>query len=777
MARRGEVGSLLVTLRMELNQLRVDLKEVERTFSTGFANITRSARGLAGALGVGLSVGAVVAFGRGVVNLAGQLKDLEGRTGISARTLSGLKSTLEQNGVSLEGFATSISRAQKQLGGIDSVTDPAAKAIKDLGLNLQEMQEATPEEFLQKFLAALAKVPDHNRRIALGAALMGKSFAEILPALQPLVAGFDQLKTSGMTAEQIQRLDDFGDSLTRINNTLQIMAAGPLAEFSKFLAFLSNPSFAAIQQLDSMADALARVQRNLRILREQDKTIGRQIEKFLGLPGIGPDIKKLEQEEETLKNMLEIDKANKEARKEPPAPKAKPLGDDSAKKKLESFTEGLKKQLIQLKANRIELTEGGTAALRFQLTQQALETLDLKKLPAGIAKLIDQIVAGTAELEKMKVEATILMDTLAPMFEAIDEDQQKAVASGQDLLKIFESLEELELTPLQGELAAINQEFDKMRLSAQLAADATGQSLQDVLERIEFQRRQRTLATESAATGSFAGFDVLDETDRERIAKITEDSEAATKATAAFREEMSLITSQAALFGNNFDALSAEIGATTTQIQNLLTAGLDRLDPKIQQLNERLKNLEGVKSFRDSFVSVFNSIQRGIETTLEGVILGTQSFGDAMKNLMRNIGLSIINELNRQLIFAPIAKHVISPLAGLLSSGISALTGGLFGSPSVPALDAFGGQHGFSGVVTRPTMFMTGENFQPEAVNITPLSKKMEGMGQAPSFTVKINGDIIPRGQWTTPEQVVEIVASNVATDGPIRRVIIDKTR
>ena len=44
---RGTVGNLLIQMRVELGQLRTDIKEVERTFNTGFANIKASAASLA----------------------------------------------------------------------------------------------------------------------------------------------------------------------------------------------------------------------------------------------------------------------------------------------------------------------------------------------------------------------------------------------------------------------------------------------------------------------------------------------------------------------------------------------------------------------------------------------------------------------------------------------------------------------------------------------------------------------------------------------------------
>src|SRR5215471_16540439 len=150
---KGTVGQLLIQMRADLGQLRVDVKEMEKTFQTSFTNIQRSAtqfgRQLAATFGIGLSVGAVVNFSREVIALAGHLDDLSQQTGISAQTLSGIKSVLEENGTSVDTLATGIFRLQKELLTIKDATDPTAQAIKALGLNYQDLQKLNTEDLLK----------------------------------------------------------------------------------------------------------------------------------------------------------------------------------------------------------------------------------------------------------------------------------------------------------------------------------------------------------------------------------------------------------------------------------------------------------------------------------------------------------------------------------------------------------------------------------------------------------------------------------------------------
>src|SRR5262252_6286122 len=109
---KGTVGQLLIQMRADLGQLRVDVKEMEKTFQTSFNNIQQSAaafgRQLAGALGIGFGIDRIVQFGKEIVELGSHLKDLSDQTGLSVQTLSGIKSVVEENGSSIDQFATGI---------------------------------------------------------------------------------------------------------------------------------------------------------------------------------------------------------------------------------------------------------------------------------------------------------------------------------------------------------------------------------------------------------------------------------------------------------------------------------------------------------------------------------------------------------------------------------------------------------------------------------------------------------------------------------------------
>src|SRR5215471_4496449 len=200
---KGTVGQLLIQMRADLGQLRVDVKEMEKTFQTSFNNIQQSAtqfgRNLASAFGIGLSIERLVSFGKEIVELGSHLDDLSKQTGLSVQTLSGIKSVVEENGSSLDAFAGGIFRLQKELGTIKDETDPAALAIKQLGLNFKELQNASPDRTLQLITDALAKQQNPINRNALAFQLLGKSARELIPAVLELAGKIEELRQNGLT--------------------------------------------------------------------------------------------------------------------------------------------------------------------------------------------------------------------------------------------------------------------------------------------------------------------------------------------------------------------------------------------------------------------------------------------------------------------------------------------------------------------------------------------------------------------------------------------------
>jgi hypothetical protein len=433
MAGKGTVGQLLVEMRADLGKLRLDVKEMEGVFKTSFTNLESMAKGFTNILGASLGVGALIAYGKQLVALGGQLKDLSQQTGISGQTLSGIKSTLEENGTSLDAFAKGIFTLQKNLGGIKNESDPAAQAVKALGLNLDQIRQADTETFLQLITDALGKVENPINRAALGAQLLGKNFRELGPAIEEISGHLAQLRKSGLSDADINTLDEFGDAWTRLNNRLKVVAAEGLAEI---IRDLSNINFLFSQMFNKSAAVGALLGAGGGALAERAKVS---------------------------------------------APFKPPVDEAAAKKladELQRQIESIQKSNAALQAQIIEMESGKEAAQNYILAQQEMEE-NSKGISAALKTEQDRRRDLTDQL-RLEKQALEDLQTISKAWikdiDALTDAEEKWAAIKMDA-------ESLGLDDLSKTLDQISKKYIKLVVDAQAAAAAAG-ALPDEIEAV-----------------------------------------------------------------------------------------------------------------------------------------------------------------------------------------------------------------------------------------------------------------------------------------------------
>ena len=486
MAGKGTVGSLLVEMRAELGGLRTDVKEMETIFKTSFGNVTSMATSFGRILGASFSAGAIIAYGRQVVNLGGQLKDLSQQTGISGQTLSGLKSVLEENGTSLDAFAKGIFTAQKNLGGIKNESDPAAQAVKALGLNLKQLQEADTEKFLEMVTDALGNIENPLNRNALGAALLGKSFRELGPALMEAAGQLQELRKNGLSDDDIEILDKFGDAWTRLANTIEVYVAGQIVKMLEdfnhiwtdiqvkilqFRQFMAGATFSDRGALQSQIDEL---------LSPQSHTAVQGRAAFKAMP------------------------------------------DDAAAKKaadeMKRLVEGIQKSNVALQAQIIEMQTGKEAAENYTLAQKEMEE-NSKGISAALKKEQDRRRELT---EQLRVELQAREDMQA-LSKAWVKDIDAIVTAQEKWAAIKMDAESLGLDDLAKTLDEIGRKYTNLIVKAEEAAAAAGASpeeIEAVRRRFQIERALEQVRARVGFTGE--GVDAEEEA-RARADKLGED--------------------------------------------------------------------------------------------------------------------------------------------------------------------------------------------------------------------------------------------------------------
>lgn len=153
---------------------------------------------IAGAFGIAFSVGTLVNFGRGLVDNAGKLVDLNTKTGASIEQLQRWQFVGAQSKVSVDDFAASAFKLGVNLAG--NAKGSVRQAVIDLGLSYETLKAQSPDAQFNATIAALEGMIDPQERNRVGVELFGKAWSTIAPAVS---AGYsDMAKAATVSSDQ-----------------------------------------------------------------------------------------------------------------------------------------------------------------------------------------------------------------------------------------------------------------------------------------------------------------------------------------------------------------------------------------------------------------------------------------------------------------------------------------------------------------------------------------------------------------------------------------------
>jgi hypothetical protein len=758
MAAKGTVGQLLVSIRGDLSGLRFDIQEMQNQFKSSFTNIQSQAvslgRNLASAFGVGLSVGALVAFGRSVVDLASRLSDLSKQTGIAASQLMALKPIAENNGASVEEFANSITRLQIQIGQIKDKSDPAYKALQELGINFDEIANASPEQSFKILADALDQVTDSAQRDALAFVFFGRSWVQIKAAMPEIITILGQ--TDEALDKQIAELDKYQDKWnTTWNNLIQYTTFGAgyiiekLEEITKKLT-------------ETKLGDLAKTMMGMAPTGGWQASAGHFAE---GGFRVNPETGDFGPSSQT------------------EVPPHRTLTDKTAEDKIKTFLETLQKQLAALEAEKIGLTEGAAAAEKWKVEHEAMAVLGTTKLPPAVQKVIDLLVAEKGAIEQLKQRQDALKEGAEQLVKQLKDVADQANKFSQLSFEARKS----GLDDMNAALEDSKKKWNELRLQITNTWDLLSDfgPIKRALDALDLAQGR-----EGAGIRAGSALGGVDATERQREAIIQLEH--------AYDDLGKTSEANQMMFKNlglDFDELSARISVQREAVANLIERFQEMRDigDDTTQVEDDLKKAfsDLNKSITDQkFQDLAQSIGGAIDESIMGVIQGTQTLSDAMRNMARNIALAFINEFMQTFLIKPMVSGIGMGLKALLgvvggmaggSTGSIPIGGGGFGSIGGPVAEMGGMIRSFASGGAVPIIAHGGEFVMSRgavdslgASNLAAMNStgKMSG-GGATKVTLDFQGaQIIPKAPWTTPEDVVKVGIKHLNDDGTWINVI-----
>lgn len=208
------IGRITVDLLAKTGSFETDLnraaKHADKRAKEIDAAFQKTARNIGTALGGAISVAAVTAYTKSLIDNLDALNDVKDATGASIENISALEDVALRTGTNLDavsGIMVKFNNVLKEADGKNA----AGQALKALGLSAEELKKIDPAESLRQTAVALTNFADDGQKARLVQELFGKSVKEAAPFLKDLA---EQTELVGkVTGEQAQQAEDFNKAL------------------------------------------------------------------------------------------------------------------------------------------------------------------------------------------------------------------------------------------------------------------------------------------------------------------------------------------------------------------------------------------------------------------------------------------------------------------------------------------------------------------------------------------------------------------------------------
>lgn len=192
------------------------MNAVGKKFATTGAAIT----------GVGAAItGSMVGIASSFANAGDKLQKMSLRTGASVESLSAIAFAAEQSGTSIDAVGDAMFRASRRIANAaETGMGPAARALKMLGVNTQELNAMSADQQFLKLADVLSKVENEALANQMGFEIFGNSFKQLKPLLDEGSDGIKALMEEAGELGRTMSTDDanaaaaYADAMNRVKS-------------------------------------------------------------------------------------------------------------------------------------------------------------------------------------------------------------------------------------------------------------------------------------------------------------------------------------------------------------------------------------------------------------------------------------------------------------------------------------------------------------------------------------------------------------------------------
>ena len=181
------LGTLTLSLIADLGGYTSGLTKAEHEAQKRGKAIQQSLQGAVSFFAGTASVAAFTTFIKNATDSLDQLNDVADATGSSVEKISALEDVARRTGGTIDTVESSLIRFNAQLSASDGKNE-TSRALKQIGVDAEELKRLDPADALKKTADALAKYADDGDKARIVQVLFGKSVREVAPFLKDLAS-------------------------------------------------------------------------------------------------------------------------------------------------------------------------------------------------------------------------------------------------------------------------------------------------------------------------------------------------------------------------------------------------------------------------------------------------------------------------------------------------------------------------------------------------------------------------------------------------------------
>lgn len=185
-------------------------------------NLRRTVLGVGAAIGTAKLAGEFLETAQSIDSLA----KTSDKLGIATENLAALRFVGQQTGVEIRTMDMAIQRMTRRLSEAAQGTGEAKNAIKELGLDAQQLAKLNPSQQFQEIAEAMGRIPSQADRVRLSFKLFDSEGVALVNTLAQGKRGIKDLeaqaKSLGITIsrEEAAKVEEFNDALNSLSNLI-----------------------------------------------------------------------------------------------------------------------------------------------------------------------------------------------------------------------------------------------------------------------------------------------------------------------------------------------------------------------------------------------------------------------------------------------------------------------------------------------------------------------------------------------------------------------------